>query len=211
MIQQLTMNQQFIEACKNGNVELVKELIKNGVNIDENDRCSGYVPLTVAISNNHENVFKELIENGACINHKDIFTDYAPLITAVMCNSQLAKELILMGATVDICDSEGESALMIASGAGDLNIVELLLQYNANVNFQNRHDYSILHRVASSIEYELSNIENLHKNKLEILKKLIIAGANTNLKANNKLFTEMLSDEDRIEMEQFCSSVVKKQ
>ena len=57
---------------------------------------------------------------------------------------ECVKILISVGADVNKVDNEGYSALMIAAGMGDTNVIEQLIKAGANVNASSQHGHTAL-------------------------------------------------------------------
>ena len=64
-----TIQFQFLSACENGDFKKVKELIKNGVDINEKHH-SGMTSLMYACQNGHLNIVKYLVRRGVDVNCK---------------------------------------------------------------------------------------------------------------------------------------------
>lgn len=63
---------EFFKACENGNLEKVKTLIKQGVNINrQNFRSYNSTALMEACLYNQKEVVKELLKNGADLSRKN--------------------------------------------------------------------------------------------------------------------------------------------
>ena len=75
------------DACYDNNFQLVKELIENGININEKDENMN-TPLHIVSNNNNFKLVKLLIDNGADINDENQY-DQTPLFIA--CNNKCKK------------------------------------------------------------------------------------------------------------------------
>lgn len=87
-------------------------------------------------------------------------------------------ELLKRGASVDNATKKGNTALHIASLAGQEEVVKLLLQYNASVNAQSQNGFSPLYMAAQ-------------ENHDSVVKLLLANGANQSL-ATEDGFTPLL-------------------
>jgi len=109
-----------------------------------------------------------------------------------------AEEAIKNGADVNAVYNNGDSLLMKASELGHKEIVELLLKYNVNIEYQNAEGWNALMRAAEA-------------NNAEIIKKLLAKGADSNKQNkfgwtalivaadyNNKEAVEALLEDKRI-------------
>jgi hypothetical protein len=119
-------------ALQNDNLNVVKKLIENGVDINLKDGY-GNTALILASQRGHLEVVKELIKNGADINLQS-YIGYSALIYASSFNHlEIVKELIKNGADVDLFDSGEETALMHASQNGHPEVVNELLKNGADL------------------------------------------------------------------------------
>jgi len=87
----------------------------------------------------HENVVRLLLEKNANVKHQDITKGYTALILAIIANNEIIVEYILRydPSSVNQNDADGDTPLHHASWGGQVKIVKLLLDFNANVNAQN--------------------------------------------------------------------------
>jgi serine/threonine protein kinase len=133
-------------AIRDGQVEVVKVLLKAGSDINAYDR-DGFTPLTTAVwwitSDNAVNavdVVKLLVKAGADVNACDR-AGFTPLTTAVglivswnVVNVvEMAKVLLKAGADVNACDGRGFTPLTMAAWTGSFEVVEVLTTENADV------------------------------------------------------------------------------
>ena len=102
----------------------------------------GSSPLHYAASRGHLNITKTLIEHGA-----DVYLEnrkhYTPLHMTALENCEMAKKkekidvarfLLNSGAKVNAMNSEHKTPLHIAANCDNLEIAELLLQFDADPN-----------------------------------------------------------------------------
>jgi ankyrin repeat protein len=154
------MNKQekLINACKNGNIDEVKKLIKSSfysagadVNAIGED---GYSPLLLVLINN---------------------------------NKELSDLLISNGANIDAKDKNGKTPLFLASEKGRKGIAELYISYGADVNAQNNDGETSLQKaIELYISYgpggKYQRRPDLVEDYLKIIKLLISRGADLNQK-----------------------------
>lgn len=109
----------FMLSCKNGNLKKVKELIKNGADVNLHD-IEGFAALHWAAYNGHLNivkyldVVKYLVKNGAEVNLQDKYGWTALHRAAWSGNSKIVKYLVKNGADLNLKNYKGNTALDIA-------------------------------------------------------------------------------------------------
>jgi len=159
----------LLNAVETGNLELVKELIASGADIDHQDSL-GITPLMRA-SEGHLAIVKELINAGADINHQDSRGFSALMMASADRNLEIVKELLESGADIDNQDNNGITALIIASYNAQLEIVKELINAGSDIERQENRGMTAL--MFATLERQS-----------EIIKELIKAGANVNHKNN---------------------------
>jgi len=123
----------LINMIDNSDVESIRELINNGLNINATIVGDGNA-LIIATRNNNYTLVNELIQLGADVNQPSS-NDGTPLIVAVQTNNlKLIKEFIQLGANIDKVAKNDETALINASRQGNYEAVEFLVEHGANVN-----------------------------------------------------------------------------
>ncbi len=117
-------------AVREGNLKVVKKLVKKDITIVNTLNAKGHSPLNLAVYNNKEDVARLLIEKGANINYK---MDMGSAVHAVAFkgNSALLKLLIDNQADIDALDNNNTSALHYAVLGNHLACVKILLENNA--------------------------------------------------------------------------------
>ncbi len=116
------VNQALLTAAKNDQLEVVKYLIENGINI--NFTQTEYTPLMLASISGHLEMVEWLVEHGADVNVLN--QDRISALKAAVLENQLevAKFLVKKGGKLDIADSEGNTPFMTAVDYGHLKMVK---------------------------------------------------------------------------------------
>ena len=114
---------EFLEAVKAGKIDVVKNLIENGADIEADDNRA----LKCASDHGHTEIVKLLIDKGADVQADD---NYALRWASNDGYTEIVKLLIEEGADVQSGDNV---ALRCASGKGYRAIVKLLLDNDANI------------------------------------------------------------------------------
>lgn len=136
----------ILESIIFGNdVQLLKQLIASGEDIEARDRDKR-TPLINAAADNKIEMVKLLLQSGADINAQD-YIGYTALHFAAQNNYlELAKLLIENNAEIDRQDINGNtplsSAVFYSEGEGDM--INLLLEHGADRNQDNNHGISPL-------------------------------------------------------------------
>eukprot|EP01036_Dinobryon_divergens_P031991 gene31991-41490_t len=124
--------QGLIEACRDGNFEIVKQLLDGGevVNAQNNN---GWVALMEASENGHSMVVRLLLDSGALVNMRDEGGWVALMSAAHEGHSDVLQILLSAGADLNVRDKMGRSALLHAAVRGQVDALELLLEAGADV------------------------------------------------------------------------------
>ena len=147
-------------AAQNGQVDVAKRLIDQGVDIDirgANDKT----PLYGAIGYGHKDIVELLIAQGADVEAKNSWGG-RPLAWAVRCwKKDMVELLIAKGADVNAEGGDGYTALHWAARDGLKEIAELLLANGAVTDTKEYFGCTALHKAA----------EHGHKDLIELLLK----------------------------------------
>ncbi len=139
------VNEEFIEAVKDTNIEKVKILLKSKVNLNATDSRE-MTPLLIASVDNNLELVKLLVEAGADVNRKQKETGK----TALMYSSANGHVEILRyllsrpGILINAKDKEGKTALVHAVFFARKDAVSLLLENKANPNSRTNSEESAL-------------------------------------------------------------------
>ena len=132
------------QAAVTGHVAIVKLLLEKGA-MAENKDIYGQTPLWEASLRGHSEVVALLLQEGAIVDMKNTFG--CPLLTQTVRNNRIAvvKLLLERGAFIEIRDdASDETPLCVAAKEGNLDMVNLLLEHGAVVNFKALSGYTPL-------------------------------------------------------------------
>jgi ankyrin repeat protein len=137
--------EQLMNACQNGHIDVVNQLIDVKVDVNAYDMCSR-TPLTFACQNGHMNVVNHLIEAKANVNARDDDQSYGGGRTPLMniCTggrhrrNSVVTKLIDSKADVNVCDNGGMTSLTWACFRSYIGGVDRLIDAKADVN---AHDF----------------------------------------------------------------------
>ena len=123
-------------ASNAGHVEVVRSLLKCGVDVDARGRW-GRSPLHFASVQGHLNVMQCLVDHGANPNARDnerrtplrlvASSHYLPSSSSRL---ETARILLAHGADVDAKDSEGKTPMQVALEEGQTKLVQFLSEYS---------------------------------------------------------------------------------
>ena len=157
-------------AIGNQNASKVKKQLDNGANPNEVNKM-GCTTLSLAIWVGHNKIVKILLDHGAEVNQIDPINGTTALMFAAQDGKhEIARDLLLRGASVNYQAVNGRTALHSAVQEESAATVNLLLEFGANVHLTSTNDKSTPLHVACG-----------HRN-LNIVKMLVNAGADVNAK-----------------------------
>ncbi|KAF4525912.1 hypothetical protein B566_EDAN014629 [Ephemera danica] len=134
-------------AARDGNVQLIRNLIASGVNVSATDenKNSG---LIIASRHNYKAIVKVLIEAGAYLDTRNINNETALFLAAKNNNTEICKMLLDEGADANIQNTERHSALTLAILKNNLNVVKMLIEKGAEINIAADRGNTPLHTAA---------------------------------------------------------------
>jgi ankyrin repeat protein len=128
-----------MQAVKKNNVALVKQLIQQGVNVNELD-AGGDAPLVMAAYEGHTEIVKLLLEAGADVTAVDPGMKATALHAAAYAGRTEAAKL-LIAYHIDL-DKQGPyngyTALHDAIWQNNIDTVKVLLEAGANLNLKSK-------------------------------------------------------------------------
>ncbi len=165
-------NNILFDACKKGNVGLVKYLIEKGANVNAENNNKRTL-LSFASILGHLELVKYLVEKGATIDIGSE-TSWVPLIvSSFKGHVAIVKHLVEKGANVNIENCTKHTPLHVVCETGHFELVKYLIEKNANVNLANTYGNTPLYFASK-------------QGHLKIVKHLIEKGANVDAAANNQ-------------------------
>ncbi len=150
----------FIDACYNGKLEVVKDLLGKGENVNQKSCnspqrkyssdfhfttdpvCDDWYPITFAIEGGNHQIIKLLFESGA---KPDVIDKhgYSLLMYAVMQNdSWTIKHLLKLGQDINHQSKDGETAIMLSDTVRNNDVYYLLKKNGAKIDLYSaiKHD-----------------------------------------------------------------------
>lgn len=128
-------NANFIDVVKNNEISVAELFIEAGFNPSEWDSL-GTPVLSLAVRNRCFEMSKLLIDKGAAVDLCSDDRNYSALMDAAQIGEyKSAKILLEHGANPNIQSKDGQTALILAVGRRDIEMVKILIQHYA--------DYSI--------------------------------------------------------------------
>ena len=205
------MNQkhEMFRHCKNGNVEKIRELVKNNkdlVNAEDvnRDTCLmhtappgwykaaevliennanldtqnnlGETALHKAAENSHKDYVRMMIEKGSKCVIKDKKGN-SVLHKAAEAHPEKSWETVKIlleyfqkqDASIDLTNDEGNTALHLAANAGKTNVVQILIENNANMLAKDNQKQTVLHKASNFPETLKLLIDFLKNEKTNLI------------------------------------------
>nr|WP_255424128.1 ankyrin repeat domain-containing protein [Wolbachia endosymbiont of Pentalonia nigronervosa] len=160
----------IINAAANGYIEVVKYLIKQGADVNAQDK-DGKTALHYAAANGHVDAVKCLIEQGVEVNAAESKNRRTALHYAVANGSlellrYLLENLLEKGSDVDVKDKHEISPLRYAVAKGNVKVVRILLEYGADIKALDRRARSNLDALLTTeIEPYFTHTNIIHSAK----------------------------------------------
>ena len=131
-----------------GHVEVFQLLLAHGADI--NSRCGdNWTPLHVALDIGHLEIAKWLLNRGADVNSKEK-RGWTPLHFASK-NLEACRTLLEHNAVVDSRSNDGYTPLLRAwKNGGNLDILQLFLDHNADIHVRDEYGNTLLHFAAET-------------------------------------------------------------
>jgi ankyrin repeat protein len=116
----------LFEACKTGDVGIVRELIKGDSGLANAKEDWGIRPLHVAATEGHAEVVALLLDNGADVDAKNDYGVTPLYLAAAWGHVEVVSPLLAAGADKTIEEQNGETPLEAATRKGHKAAAELL-------------------------------------------------------------------------------------
>jgi ankyrin repeat protein len=137
------LDDQLFGAVIRGEVGKVKDLVRNGANVNAKGSL-GNTPLGAAANEGNLEIVAFLIEHGADVNPSG-FLGSTVLMSAVLnCHAEVVRYLVQHGADINAKGFGGDTAFTSAAAHGATVIVEIFLDKGADIETKNGHGQTML-------------------------------------------------------------------
>ena len=163
---QQELNNELIDNAKYGNLDIVKSLIEQGVDIEAKDIYEDDdTALMWSSLKGHLEIVKYLIEQGANVNAKNKNGYTALIWSAYNGHIDIIKYLIENSADINVENHYGHTALILSFRYEHLEIVNYLIPYI--------YDYKAFEKIYNELEIEQKHILFEHfMNNRELLEQV---------------------------------------
>jgi len=120
-------------ACLDNNFELAKQLIQQGIDINQQDH-DGQTPLYLTMN---IEMIKILLSAGANPNLQEIRSKFTPLLYALLWAKKDKFDLLVNHTDLNLKTSFGYTALMYAAKFDDMKMIEVLINAGADIYCKN--------------------------------------------------------------------------
>jgi hypothetical protein len=136
----------LVEAARAGQTDVVKSLLKHGVDVNARDLL-GETALLAAAEEGHLKVVRFLLDRGADVNARHATLSWTALIQAAAeGHARLLRPLLDAGADINARDNSGATALLRAAENSRAEAVKLLIEKGADVNAMSYKGFTPLMR-----------------------------------------------------------------
>ncbi|GAA3638747.1 ankyrin repeat domain-containing protein [Flavivirga jejuensis] len=155
---EIDLTKELILSAEKGQIEKVKDALKNGANPNSMGPNSG--ALHVAAFNGHKEIVEELLNASANPNIADK-QSFCPLhLAASKGHSSICLALLKAEAEIETTTDKGGTALHVAAASGYHKVVDLLINEGANVNAVDT-DNNSTPLISAALQGENSCVESL--------------------------------------------------
>jgi ankyrin repeat protein len=156
----------LIHACENGRSEIASLLLSRGAKLEDRDK-NGMTSFSHAVHSGYVNLALLLaMTHNADVDSKDN-AGRTPLMYACdQANKEMVEALLNISASVNICDKEGKTPVIIAVSAGWFEhpeIVQLLLDRGADIEIQDKTGNTPLTLANSSKRHKIHELLLQHE------------------------------------------------
>lgn len=160
-------------AAREGTDATVRDLLRQGENVNAASTLSGVTALILAATNGHEQIVGALLDAGAAVDGADKAGGTALMYASSKGYPGIVQMLLQHGAAVNRhspMDELDSTALVLAAGSGQDAVLELLLKAGADMDWRTQRDGFSALMVAAELGHARS------------VRLLLAAGANPDFK-----------------------------
>nr|XP_054761417.1 ankyrin repeat domain-containing protein 50-like [Lytechinus pictus] len=175
--------QNLKKAVSKGKIKEVKQLIKDGANINKEDQ-DGYTCLHIAVKNGQRDIIEYLIKHGADVEKTTSAGRSTLHLAALQGLLKVMKIILSHGGELNKGDDDGWTALHIAAENGHLDVTKHLISKGADVNREekdahNGHIDVTKHLISQGADVNKGN-DNAGNGHIDVIKHVISQGAEVN-------------------------------
>ena len=138
-------NTPLLEACSQGHIDVARYLLDHNAKIDALRETTSDSALTLACTLGNEAIVELLLERTSDVEHRTKNGSTALIIAALAGHVKVAAMLLDHGAKINVeSGSSKESPLTCACWKGHCDVVELLLERNANIEHHTKQGFTPL-------------------------------------------------------------------
>ena len=153
----------LIQAIEYKQTDIINYLLENNADVNLASELTGFTPLMASLNNIA--IAELLIEKGADIEAKDDDGINALVYASTYNNEEMVKFLLEKGADANtVCEIENEhidispTPLMNAAYRGNTNIINMLLENGADINYTTDYGMTALMMAASFNQFEAAKV-----------------------------------------------------
>ena len=174
----------IFHAAKIGDIETVKELVEEGIDLRKPSRLTTYdTPLVIAARNGRSDIIDYILSQGVGVDEK-IFRQTA--LYTICCDSATkessVERLLELGASPNSLNPLGETPFLTAVRRGNGPAVRLLRRYGASLEVTDLYGYTALHRAI---------LTRRRRDSLPITRFLLEEGVDPNRKTMAERYTAL--------------------
>jgi hypothetical protein len=147
------------EAISSGDLELTRELITKGADVNDKDKNYDDVsPLSIAVENGNVPIVRLLLEHGADVNAKDEVRRTPLMYLDSDATAELVKVLIDAGAKVKATAQDGSSVISEVMSSAEAEVLMALIRAGAPVNKADENGETPLMKASATDKFEIVKI-----------------------------------------------------
>ena len=173
------------EAVRLNNLDMVKYLLLQRADVKKKDSAGNTILLAAVKEGVQLEIIQALLKAGADVNARDKQGNNVLLVALKEeAPESVVRELLLAGADVNSKDMQGNSAFLLAIKQQNIDLINLLLEFNADLSAQSPEgdsllDYAYTHQVPKNIlEMILKNgvnVNAINKSGQTMIVKALVA------------------------------------